>query len=105
MANRFLSPDKSKWFGPTHISGGQYVPEKRIGKFVFDGPDGSPVAKLRSAYVGAVEAVSTLRARRREAEGSNLYTPLGISERVAEHAMIGEIPALRRARAAVEKVQ
>jgi hypothetical protein len=105
MPNRFLSPDQAKWFGPTHISGGQFDPAKRISKFIFDGPDGSPVAKLRSAYVGAIEAVSTLRAKRREAEGSKRFTPLGISEHVAEHAMTENIPALRRARATVEKVK
>jgi hypothetical protein len=105
MANRFLTNDQTKWYGPTHISGGQYDPAKRISKFAFDAPDGSPVAKLRTAYVGAVDAVSSLRAKRRETEGSKLYTPLGVSERIAEHAMTENIPALRRARAAAERVK
>src|SRR4051812_38872059 len=98
MPNRYISPDQSKWYGPTHIGAGQHDPAKRITKFVFDGEDGSPVAKLRSAYVGAVESVSALRTKRKETEGSNLFTALGVSERVAEHAMTENIPALRRAR-------
>src|SRR3954453_13761243 len=105
MANRFLSSDQTKWFGPTHISGGQYDPAKRISKFVSDGPDGSPVSKLRSAYVGAVNAVSSLRSKLRETEGTKRFTPLGTSEHIAEHAMTNNIPALRRARAALEKVK
>src|SRR5215217_8045993 len=99
MANRFLSSDQTKWFGPTHLGDGPYKPEKRVGKFIFDGPEGSPVAKLRTAYVGAVEAVSALRAKRRETEASKRFTPLGIAEQVAEHAITDNIPALRRARA------
>src|SRR5215210_5832328 len=105
MTNRYLSSDQTKWFGPTHIGAGQHDPAKRITKFVFDGPDGSAVSKLRTAYVDAVDAVSTLRAKRREAEGSNRFTPMGIAEHLAEGAMTGNIPALRRARSAVERVQ
>jgi hypothetical protein len=103
--NRYYSPDQSRWWGPTHIGAGLHDPEKRISKFIFDGPDGSPVAKLRSAYVGAVEAVSALRTKRIETEGSKRFTPLGVSEHVAEHAVTENIPALRRARTVVEKVK
>lgn len=105
MANRFLSSDQSKWTGPTHMGAGLHDPAKRVSKFVFDGPDGSSVAKLRNAYVGAIEAVHGLRGKRSEAEGSKRFTALGLSEHVAEYAMTGQIPAVRRARAVVEKVR
>ncbi|WOH55047.1 hypothetical protein [Bradyrhizobium sp. BWC-3-1] len=105
MANRFLSPDPSRWTGPTHLGSGPYSSSKRVSKFVFDGPTGSSVAKLRTAYVGAIDAVNTLRTKRQETDKSKRFTPLGTSEHVAEHAMTDNIPALRRARATAEKIK
>jgi hypothetical protein len=105
MKNRYYSQDQSKWWGPTHLGSGLHDPAKRVSKFVFDDVAGSPVAKLRGAYVGAVEAVSTLRAKRGEAEKSNRFTPLGVSEHIAEQAMVDHIPALRRARAVSDRVK
>src|SRR4051794_13707145 len=105
MANRYIAQDQTRWTGPTHLGAGEHDPAKRIAKFIFDAPDGTPVAKLRTAYVNAVETVSALRAKRKETESSNLYTALGVAERLGEHAMTQNLPALRRARTAVERVK
>ncbi|MDI2103936.1 hypothetical protein [Bradyrhizobium sp. Mp64] len=109
MANRFLSSDQTKWFGPTHIgpapAGRTDNGAKRISKFIFEGPEGSPIAKLRSSYETAIGAVTGLRKKRDETESTGQYTSLGISEQLAKSAVTDEIPALKRARAAVDKIK
>lgn len=103
MTNRFYTDDQTKWTGPTHV-GSKNNPETRVSRFIFDGPDGSPVAKLKAAYASSLEAVSSLGAKRKEVEAKGHYTPLGIVERVAEHAGTEQLPAVRRARKVVENV-
>jgi|SRR4051794_4199862 hypothetical protein len=100
--NRFYT-DPANWIGPTHL-GSIHNPDTSVSKFLFDGPEGSPVAKLKSAYASSVEAVSSLGAKRKEVEAKGHYTPLGIVEKVAEHAGTDELPAVRRARKVVENV-
>ncbi|WP_146159797.1 hypothetical protein [Bradyrhizobium sp. MOS002] len=102
--NRYFTSDEAKWAGPSHIAPGKR-PEKRIGRFVYDGPDDSPIAKLRASYESAIAAVDTLRTKRGETEKSGQFTPLGVTEQLARGAVTDEIPALRRARAAVDKVK
>ena len=59
MANRYFTNDQTKWFGPTHIGPGPGDNAgKRITKFIFDGPEGSAVARLGSAYRNAIETVN-----------------------------------------------
>ncbi|MGY3159845.1 hypothetical protein ACVL91_009827 [Bradyrhizobium elkanii] len=109
MANRYYTSDKTKWFGPTHIgpapAGRADNNEKQITKFIFDGPDGSPITKLRSSYEVAISAVNGLRRKRDETESTGQYTSLGISEQLAKSAVTDEIPALKRARTAVERIK
>jgi hypothetical protein len=109
MANRYQTDDQSKWFGPTHIgpapahdptNGG-----KRITKFIFDGPAESPIPKLRESYETAIKVVEGLRTKRREAEATGRLTRIGVTENLAQGAMVDQIPKLRRARATVEKVK
>src|SRR5262245_13129890 len=107
MANRYLA-DVSKAFGPTHIGpprvGDPHNTEKRISKFIFEGPEGSAVAKLRKAHEEVIGAVQDLRNWKERVVASSKYTPLGIQESVGARAMEEALPRVRRARAVVEKV-
>jgi len=99
MANRYLISDMSKRIGRTHIG------KRSISHFIFEAPEGSPVAKLRSAYAAALDADAALRESRANAEASKKFTALGISEQVAESALTDALPKLRRARVAVERIK
>lgn len=106
--NRFYQTDRSKWTGRGYI--GPVASEnardkKRIAHFIFDGPEGSPVARLRAAYIDGLAIVDELLKKRDEVTATRRFTPLGVSEALGEHALTDSIPKLRRARAAVDKIK
>jgi hypothetical protein len=106
MTNRFYTNDSTKWIGPTHIGPGPADNQaKRIVKFVYDGPAGSPVAAAREAYSNALAVVDDLRAMREQVTATGKYLPLGISEALAKHAVENNLPKLRQARAAIDKIK
>lgn len=103
MTNRFYTSDKTKWVGRSHIGpgmGNNYA--KLISHFIFDGPQ---VSALGKAYSDVLNAVDDLRQQRETITATGKYMPLGITEAVAKHASEDNIPKLRRAKAAVEKVK
>ena len=63
------------------------------------------IAKLEGAYRGVFDALDGLRADKQKIVQAGKLTPLGQTEAVAEKAMIGALPAARRARAAVEQIR
>jgi hypothetical protein len=106
VTNRFYTPDKTKWTGRTHIGPGPGDNRgKRISLFIFDGPQDSLVARLRSAHSLGLEAVDRLRERRAALAAGGRHTELGMKQEVADDAMKDAIPKMRRARAMVEKVE
>jgi hypothetical protein len=104
MPNRFYTENKENWFGPTHLGQGM-KPEKRVTKFVFDGPPESQIPKLRASYEAAINAVSGLRTKRDSAEATGQFTPLGVTEKLAQEAVTNELPAIKRARVVTEKIK
>ncbi|MBR1233654.1 hypothetical protein [Bradyrhizobium sp. AUGA SZCCT0182] len=110
MNNRFYkSRDPANpWPGRIYIGPAKTDMErdrKRISYFAFDGPEGSPIAKLKSAYVNGLAIVDGLRRKREETEATRRFTPLGVTEALGEVALTDSLPALRRAWTAVEKVK
>ena len=61
------------------------------------------VRDARHSYNAALAVVDGLRAKRGEIEGTRRFTPLGISQEVGEVALTDALPALRRAKAVLEK--
>jgi hypothetical protein len=104
MANRYYTDDQERWTGPTHIGPGM-KPEKMIAKFIFDGGSDTHIPALRTCYETAIGTLNGLRTKRSEAEASGQFTQLGITEKLAQGAVTGEIPALKRARVTTEKIK
>lgn len=108
--NRYYKPrDPEKpWPGRLYIGPARTDLErerKRITHFIFDGPEGSPVAKLKQAYLDGLAVVDGLRGQREQTEATRRFTPLGVTETLGEVALTDSLPALRRARAVVDTVK
>ncbi|HWV41315.1 hypothetical protein [Pseudorhodoplanes sp.] len=110
MANKYYTRDSSKWVKQSRFRPGQELstdPAKIITYFAFD-PDLDPsgtVAKAKAAYVAAFEVVDGLRGKRGELEASKKFTPLGLQEQLGDAALKEALPALKRSRVAIEKLQ
>jgi hypothetical protein len=110
MANKYYTRDTSKWVKQSRLRPGQELstdPAKFIGYFAFD-PDLDPsgmVAKAKQAYEAAFEVVDGLRTKRGELEKTKQYTPLGLQEQLGDAALKDSLPALKRSRVAIEKLQ
>ncbi len=102
MTRKFYARDTSKWIKRLSL-GNSAAP---ISFFHFD-PDldaSGTVAKAKDAYLKACEVVDGLRTKRSELEASKRYTSLGVSEQLGDAALTDALPALRRAKAAMEKI-
>lgn len=110
MANKFYTRDTNKWVKKSRLRPGQELsldPAKFIGYFAFD-PDLDPsgvVAKAKAAYVASFEVVDGLRSKRGELEASKKFTALGLQEQLGDAALKESLPALKRARVEIEKLQ
>jgi hypothetical protein len=110
MASKYYTRDTSKWVKKSSLRpGGEPTTDlsKFIGYFCFD-PDldaSGTVAKARGAYAAAFEIVDGLRAKRGELESSKKFTPLGLQEQLGDAALKEALPALKRSRVEIEKLQ
>jgi hypothetical protein len=67
-----------------------------------DGAPGSTIARLRQAYLGALEAVDKLEARKADALASGKFTASGATDHVAEFVFKDLVPTFKRGRNAIE---
>jgi hypothetical protein len=108
--NKFYSQDTSKWVTKSRLRPGvefSAVPSKFVGYFCYD-PDADPsgmVAKAKAAYEASFAVVEGLRTKRNDLEASKQYTPLGLQEQIGDAALKEALPALKRSRVEIEKLQ
>lgn len=105
--NKFATPDKAKWITKLSVRPNSNGAEHRVHFFYFD-PEldaTGTIAKARDAYLKAFEVVDGLRARRGELEATKQYTPLGLQEQLGDAALKDALPALKRSRVVLDKLQ
>src|SRR5512133_1389023 len=74
---------------------------KRIRAWEFQPKAGSTIAKLESAFLGALTAVDLVIARRDEATKSGKFTTDGVASDVLNFALSEAVPVLKRGRNAI----
>jgi len=67
-----------------------------------DGAPGSTISRLRQAYLGALDAVDKLEARKSDALASGKFTASGATDHVAEFVFKDLVPTFKRGRNAIE---
>jgi hypothetical protein len=71
---------------------------KRIRAWEFDPKPGTTIAKLESAFLGALTAVDSVTARRDGATKSGRFTADGVASDVLNFALSEAVPVLKRGR-------
>ena len=74
---------------------------RRIRAWDFSPKPGSTIAKLESAFLGALTAVDTVIARRDVAMNSGKFTADGVSDDVLQFTLSDAVPVLKRGRNAI----
>jgi hypothetical protein len=74
---------------------------RRIRAWDFNPNPGTTLAKLESAFLGALTAVDSVIARREDATKSGKFTTEGISNDVLQFALNDAVPVLKRGRLAI----
>jgi hypothetical protein len=74
---------------------------KRIRAWEFQPKAGSTIAKLESAFLGALTAVDSVIARRDDATKSGKFTADGVSNDVLQFALNDVVPVFKRGRLAI----
>lgn len=109
MASKFYTTDSAKWRGRFDIVPGKTGDRAKrlVGKWCFDveADKTGTLAKLETAYSAALDALDRTREAKEQIVATGKYTPLGVTEAVGKHAVEDTLPALRRARATLEKVR
>ena len=77
----------------------------RVGFWTFDPTKDHRVARLQGHYLDVFQALDGLREHKQSTAKSGRLTPMGVTEAVAEKAMVKAIPAVKRARAAVDAIK
>ena len=74
---------------------------KRVRAWEFDPKPGSTVAKLESAFLGALTAVDSIITRRDDATKTGKFTTDGVASDVLNFALSEAVPVLKRGRLAI----
>jgi hypothetical protein len=74
---------------------------KRIRGWEFDAKPGTTIAKLENIFLGALNSVDAVIARRDEATKSGRFTPDGVNNDVLQFALNQAVPVLKRGRDAI----
>ena len=74
---------------------------KRVRAWEFDPKPGTTIAKLETAFLGALSSVDSVISRCDEATKSGRFTPDGISNDVLQFALSHAVPVLKRGRDAI----
>jgi hypothetical protein len=74
---------------------------RRIRAWDFNPEPGSTIAKLETAFLGALTAVDAVIARRDEAMKSGKFTADGVSDDVLQFTLSDAVPVLKRGRNAI----